>query len=250
MVPNASSCIAQSEDNSATLQLQVEELRESNHNLETALLSIVHDLRNPLLIIMAGSSYLLESKDKLSGQRGQSNLERICSSAQRMSEMIDALMGMCCIGGQKTFCTTVDLSRAASGIASELQQIDPNRQVTFDIQKDIYGWGDPRLLQVVMVNLIGNSWKYTVGKQPAKIEFGFATTDCQPTYFVRDNGTGFDEKYADSLFIPFQRFHDDFEGTGIGLATVQRIINRLGGRVWAHGEPGNGAIFYFTLPAF
>jgi len=248
MVPYFILRIAQTEDKCATLQHQIEVLREANLSMEAALLSISHDLRTPLNIIMAGSSYLLEKDDTRLEQREQSILDRICSAAQRMAGMIDALLGMCCIGGQKTVCSTVDLSRVASGIVSEFQRKDPLRQVRFNIQEDIYGWGDPRLLQVVLDNLIANSWKFTVGQQLAMIEFGVEETGSQPTYFIRDNGIGFDAQYAERLFMPFQRLNKDFEGTGIGLAAVRRIINRLGGSVWAHGEAGKGASFYFTLP--
>jgi len=144
---------------------------------------------------------------------------------------------------------TVDLSALAQDIASELQKRYPERQAEFVIAEGLTSKGDSRLLQVLLDNLLGNAWKFT-GKQPrARIEFGVTQDEGNPVYFLRDNGVGFDKAYADKLFGAFQRLHatSDFPGTGIGLATVQRIVHRHGGGVWAEGEVGAGATFYFTL---
>lgn len=228
---------------------QNEELREANRNLEAALLSISHDLRNSLHIIMMDSGKLLEKSEQL-GLRERSGLERVSIAAQRMAGMIDGLLGMCCIAGQNASYEMVDLSSLASAAFSGFQMKEPHRPVVCTVQEGVHGWGDPRLLEVVLVNLIGNSWKYSVNRHSAMIEFGStASSDGNLTCFIRDNGIGFDASLADRLFLPFQRFHADSEGTGIGLASVQRIIARLGGRVWAEGENGKGAVFYFTLPA-
>ncbi|HKZ18365.1 MAG TPA: ATP-binding protein, partial [Geobacteraceae bacterium] len=143
----------------------------------------------------------------------------------------------------------VDISATAREAASELTQAEPERRVTFRIADGMITDGDAKLLRVVLDNLLGNAWKHTVARGEAIIEFGSVEIDGRPAYFVRDNGTGFDMSDADKLFIPFQRLPggEEFKGFGIGLATVERIIHRHGGRVWAEGEPGKGATFYFTL---
>ncbi|OGU16604.1 MAG: hypothetical protein A2076_02715 [Geobacteraceae bacterium GWC2_53_11] len=229
---------------------QNEELREANRNLEAALLSISHDLRNPLHVIMMDSGKLLEKSGDQFGSRERSSLERVSTAAQHMAGMIDGLLGMCCIAGQNTSFEMVDLSSLASAVFSELHMKEPHRTVVCTVQEGVHGWGDPRLLEVVLVNLIGNSWKYSVNRHSAVIEFGStASSDGNLTCFIRDNGIGFDASLADRLFLPFQRFHADSEGSGIGLASVQRIITRLGGRVWAEAGKESGAVFYFTLPA-
>ena len=146
---------------------------------------------------------------------------------------------------------TVDLSSLAQMIASEIQQREPERQVEFVIAEGLVAKGDARLLRVVLENLLGNAWKFTAKHPRARIEFGVARRNGQREYFVRDDGVGFDMAYTDKLFGAFQRLHSvtEFEGTGIGLATVQRIIHRHGGRVWAEGAVGQGATFYFALAA-
>jgi light-regulated signal transduction histidine kinase (bacteriophytochrome) len=144
----------------------------------------------------------------------------------------------------------VDLSALAQTVARELQEQEPTRHVDWQITPDINAYGDPNLLRIVLVNLLGNAWKYTGHRPVACIEFGVTHQDGETVYFVRDNGAGFDMAYANKLFIPFQRLHTDeeFPGTGIGLTIVQRIIHRHGGRVWAEGTVDEGATFYFTLP--
>ncbi len=231
------------------LLLRNEELCEANRNLEAALLSISHDLRNPLHIIMMDNSTLLEKCDYQPGSRERSSLERVGSAAQRMMGMINGLLGMCCIGGQAASYAPVDISGAVAAILAEFQRNEPQRPVSCVVREDVRLWSDSRLIHVVLVNLIGNSWKYTKGRQSTVIEFGTVPGDGGITCFIRDNGAGFDTGLADRLFLPFQRFHHGSEGTGIGLASVQRIITRLGGKVWAEGEKEKGATFYFTLPA-
>jgi signal transduction histidine kinase len=233
----------------ANLRRQNEELYETIHTLETALLSISHDLRNPLHIIMMDSAYLLEKCSNQFGLRERSSLERVNSAAQRMVGMVDSLLGMCRLAGQKLSWSRVDLSSMVRAVITDFKRNDPQRQVVSTIQEGIFGWGDPTLLNIVLINLISNSWKYSVDRSMAAIEFGTVPSDGQITCFVRDNGAGFDAQYAERLFLPFQRFHDDFEGSGIGLASVQRIITRMGGRVWAEGAIEKGACVYFTLPA-
>jgi light-regulated signal transduction histidine kinase (bacteriophytochrome) len=143
----------------------------------------------------------------------------------------------------------VDLSEIARTVATELQDAAPERQAEFTIAPNLHAEGDPRLMQVALDNLLNNSWKFTAPRSPARIEFGKTVVDGTPAFFVRDNGVGFDMNYAGKMFGAFQRFHDarEFAGTGIGLATVQRIIHRHGGRIWAESQPGEGATFYFTV---
>lgn len=143
----------------------------------------------------------------------------------------------------------VNLSAMAWTIASDLKQAEPERHVDFTIMDDVYAWGDARLLQVVMENLLGNAWKYTARHEHARIEFGATGDDGERVYFVRDDGAGFDMAYVDKLFTPFSRLHgsSEFEGIGIGLATVSRIIHRHSGTIWAEGAVEKGATFYFTL---
>jgi light-regulated signal transduction histidine kinase (bacteriophytochrome) len=142
-----------------------------------------------------------------------------------------------------------DLSEIALALATNLQDAAPERQAEFTIAPGLHANGDPRLMQVALDNLLSNSWKFTAPRTPARIEFGKTAVDGKPAFFVRDNGVGFDMAYAGKMFGAFQRFHDarEFAGTGIGLATVQRIIHKHGGRIWAESQPGEGAIFYFTL---
>ena len=166
-----------------------------------------------------------------------------------MGELIDDLLNLSRIGRTQIQRQNVDLTAFADKIAEELRSSVPDRKVEFVISRDLVARGDARLLKLILENLMGNAWKFT-GKHPrARIEFGLTQHDGNPVYFVRDDGAGFDMAYADKLFGPFQRLHTttEFEGTGVGLATVQRIIHRHGGRIWAEGAVEQGATFYFTL---
>lgn len=237
------------QENSRPLLKRIEELQDANLQLESLVLSISHDLRNPLTSILMGSSYLLRRCNDRLESFEQITLERLSASAQLMAGMIDALLGMCSLSGKKLENTRVDLSAVATSIAEEFQQREPLRKVTFEIKKNMYGWGDPHMFQLVLINLFGNSWKYSSLAEHATIEFGVEAGDDRPVFFVRDNGIGFDACQAESLFVPFKRLNEDFVGTGIGLATVRSVINRMGGRVWAEKNPDKGATFSFTLPS-
>jgi signal transduction histidine kinase len=166
-----------------------------------------------------------------------------------MNQLIDTLLNFSRLAHAELHREPFDLSAMAHEIAAELEQAEPARRVTFRIAEGIPVDGDAKLVRVVMENLLGNAWKYTGAREEAVIEFGMADFDGKPAFFVRDNGPGFTMADAEKLFIPFQRLpgSDEFKGHGIGLATVERIIRRHGGRVWAEGEPGKGATFYFTL---
>jgi light-regulated signal transduction histidine kinase (bacteriophytochrome) len=181
--------------------------------------------------------------------KGQDYLRRVRTATQKMAQLIDDLLKLSRIAKGGMNVTAVDLSRVAREIAAELMRSQPARQVSFTITEGLVAQCDQHLLKVVLDNLLGNAWKFTSKKGQAIIEFSSTLIDGTQTYFVRDNGAGFDMTYVDKLFGTFQRLHleQDFPGTGIGLSLVQRIIQRHGGKVWAEGAVGQGATFYFTL---
>jgi signal transduction histidine kinase len=211
---------------------------------------VSHDLRAPLRSIDGFSQILVEDKSEALGADGRQLLGRVRLAANRMGHLIDDLLALSRATRHELVASDVDLDRIAQGVVDELRAGDRSRDVDVRIDSPANAVGDPRLLRVVLTNLLGNSWKFTRGRDPAHIRFGAEHSNGEATFFVRDDGVGFDPQYASKLFGAFQRLHgaDEFEGTGIGLATVQRIIRRHGGRVWAEGEPGKGATFYFTLP--
>ncbi|AJE03949.1 hypothetical protein GPICK_11820 [Geobacter pickeringii] len=238
----------------AELELRVAErttqLETANRELESFSYSVSHDLRAPLRHIDGFSLALLEDcGDSLTAQGGE-YLKRIRSAAGRMGQLIDDLLELSRVSRGAVFYEPVDLSRTVRSLAAELAEAEPTRQVSFEIEDHVVVNGDTRLLRIVLANLIGNAWKYTGRNEQALIRFGATEIDGVRAMFVSDNGAGFDMSYYDKLFGPFQRLHaaTDFEGTGIGLATVQRIIHRHGGRVWAEAAVGRGATFYFSLP--
>ena len=225
------------------------QLEAANKELEAFSYSVSHDLRAPLRGIDGFSLALMEDyADRLDAQ-GQDYLRRIRAATQRMARLIDDLLNLSRITRGELRRETADLSALASSVAEQLRKTYTERQVEFRIAQGVRAQGDPQLLRIALENLLGNAWKFTGKTADAVVEFGVTEGDGGPAYFVRDNGAGFDVAYAGKLFGAFQRLHDvrEFEGTGIGLATVQRIVRRHGGRVWAEGEPGRGATFYFTL---
>jgi len=225
------------------------QLQAANKELEAFAYSVSHDLRAPLRSINGFSLALLEDyADKLD-KDGQDYLRRVRAASQRMAELIEALLQLSRLTRREMRRETVDLSQLVQTIAAELEQDELDRQVEFVIEEGVTASGDAHLLRVVLENLLGNAWKFTAKHPRARIEFGVSQHNGETTYFVRDDGAGFDMAYADRLFGAFQRLHlaGEFEGTGIGLATVQRIIHRHGGRVWAKGTLEQGATFYFTL---
>jgi PAS domain S-box-containing protein len=236
------------------LEERVEErtrdLRAANAELEAFAYSVSHDLRAPLRAIDGFSHIVMEDEGEALSQRGREHLARVRASAQRMGELIDALLALSRLGRSKINLAPVDLSALAEKVLARLAQQDPARRVAHAVEPGCMTVSDASLLEAVLANLLGNAWKFTKGLAEAHIEFGCRAGDDESIYFVRDDGAGFESAYADKLFQPFQRLHTDeqFSGTGIGLATVRRIIGRLGGRCWAEGTPGAGATFYFTLP--
>lgn len=226
------------------------QLEATNHELETFSYSVSHDLRAPLRSINGFSQALLEDYAEHLDAEGKDYLYRIHAATQRMSELIDALLALSRVTRAELQRDTVALSHMAQGIAADLQQQAPDRCVEWIIADGLMANGDARLLRVAMENLLGNAWKFTAKTPSARIEFGQQRQEeGTEVFFVSDNGAGFDMAYADKLFGAFQRLHraSEFQGTGIGLATVQRIIRRHGGRVWAQGRVDAGATFYFTL---
>jgi len=221
----------------------------ANRELEAFSYSVAHDLRAPLRGIDGFSLALLEDyADKLDDE-GKQHLQFVRESAQQMAQLIDDLLTLSRVTRSELRREEVDLTALARGVAAQLQRVEPDRLVEVIAADGLTAEGDSRLLKVVLENLIGNAWKFTGKRAPARIEFGASAGNGERTYFVRDNGAGFDMAYAAKLFGVFQRLHSpsEFEGTGIGLATVQRIIGRHGGRVWAEGAVDQGATFYFTL---
>lgn len=225
------------------------QLEAANKELEAFAYSVSHDLRTPLRSIDGFSRFLLKNcLDKLNA-REQDYFQRIRAASQRMGQLINDLLNLSRLTRIDICREAVDLSELARMIAAELRQTQPQRHIECIIADGLLVYGDRRLLQVMLQNLLGNAWKFTAKLPQARVEVGRTRYDGQTVYCVRDNGAGFDMAYADKLFAPFQRLHttDEFEGTGIGLATVQRIVHRHGGRIWAEGAVDQGATFYFTL---
>ena len=221
-----------------------------NKELEAFSYSVSHDLRAPLRGIDGFSQALLEDYDDKLDESGKSMLHRVRVASQRMARLIDDLLNLSRITRHEIRAEPVDLSLLARSIVNDLQRTQPQRRAIFEITEGLIAYGDPRLLRIMLENLLNNAWKFTSKSEHAEIQFGVNHDKEEPVYFVHDNGVGFDMAYANKLFGPFQRLHatTEFEGTGIGLATVQRIIHRHGGRIWAHAIVGQGATFYFTLP--
>ena len=229
------------------------ELEGTNRELEAFSYSVSHDLRAPLRTIDGFSQILQEDYERALDDEGMDYLGRVRAASKHMATLIDDLLELSRVGRRPLRREPVDLSRLASGIIEDLRAVEPGREVEFVSGENIMAWGDVSLLKVALENLLGNAWKFTAREEGARIEFGADSRPrpgfLAPVYYVRDNGAGFDQAYADKLFGAFQRLHgqDEFEGTGIGLATVARIVHRHGGRVWAEGRVGGGATFYFTL---
>jgi signal transduction histidine kinase len=225
------------------------DLAAANKELEAFSYSVSHDLRAPLRAIDGFSKALLGSYGEQLDERGRHYLERVRAGTMRMAALIDDLLGLARVSRKELVRQRVSVSEVAARVAGELARRPPPRQVSLEVEEGLEAEADPHLLTIVLENLLGNAWKFTGKTQDARIHVGRRLNGHEQAFFVRDNGAGFDMTYADKLFGAFQRLHGeaDFEGTGIGLATVQRIVSRHGGRVWAEGAVGKGATFYFTL---
>jgi len=225
------------------------ELVAANKELDSFCYSVSHDLRTPLRAIDGFSLALLEDcQDKLEPEE-KAHLHQVRDATKRMAQLIDDMLTMSRTVRREIVLQRVDLSQLAREIAAQLQSSALERKATFVIAPGLIAEGDPNLLRIVLENLLNNAWKFTARETEAHIEVGVRQQDGQQVYFVRDNGVGFEMEYADKLFNAFQRLHDmrEFPGTGVGLATVQRIVHRLGGRVWAEATVGKGATFYLLL---
>ena len=225
------------------------ELEAANKELEAFSYSVSHDLRAPLRTIDGFSLALLEDCDEKLDEQGKNYLRKVRAATQRMAQLIDDMLKLSRITRAEIKIEKVNLTQMAWSVVNELQKSQPERHVEINIADGIEAMADSRLMRVILENLLGNAWKFTGKRAEAVIEFGSITKDKATAYFVRDNGAGFDMAYADKLFSPFQRLHtaEEYPGTGVGLATVRRIIHRHGGKVWAEGQVDKGATFYFSL---
>ena len=231
------------------LALQKAAAQIVNQELESLSYSISHDLRAPLRHLVGFSTALVEDYGESLEPTAQTYLDCIIRSGRKMETLIEALLKLSRIARQELTPARIDLSHIARQCAASLKESDPERRVVFKIADQLSVHADPVLLRAALENLLGNAWKYTGKKESATIEFGRNDEGACTVYYVRDDGAGFDLRFADRLFGPFQRMHKDgeFEGVGIGLATVQRIIHRHGGKIWAEAEVDGGATFFFTL---
>jgi signal transduction histidine kinase len=241
-------------ESASLLERRVEErtrdLAAANRELEAFSYSVSHDLRAPLRAIDGFSKALLDDyPDRALDEQGRHYLERIRAGTQRMAELIDALLHLARVTRADLVRRPVDVTGIAEAVAADLARRDATRAVTVRVEPALAADADVNLVTIVLENLMGNAWKFTSRRADARIEVGAVDAGGRRAYYVRDNGAGFDMEYADRLFGAFQRLHaaSEFEGTGIGLATVQRIVTRHGGRIWAESEVGKGATFYFTL---
>lgn len=234
----------------ARVKARTAELEEANRELDAFNFSVSHDLRTPLRAIEGFSRALLEDCDEQLDPTGREYLRRICRSTARMGELIDALYGRSRMSRAPLRLGPVDLSAMARELVAELREQDPRRAVEIEITETPLAEGDSHLQRIVLANLIDNAWKFTGKALPARIAFAArGDEESRVTYFLRDNGVGFDMQFADKLFRIFHRLHreEEFSGQGVGLTTVQRIIARHGGRVWGEAARGAGACFHFTL---
>jgi light-regulated signal transduction histidine kinase (bacteriophytochrome) len=221
------------------------------HELEAFSYSVSHDLRAPLRTISAFTQALADDLKYHLDEKSRDHLRRVLAAAARMNELIDALLELSRISRSELGRHRVDITAISHAVVDELRRRDVTRRLRCTIAPDLVVEADGRLVRIVLENLIGNAWKFTSKSPDPHVEVGAERRDSEVIYFVRDNGAGFDMAHVDRLFTPFQRLHGarEYAGTGIGLATVRRIIERHGGRIWATSEPGQGATFCFTLPA-
>ena len=233
-----------------SVQERTAQLQSANQELEAFSYSVSHDLRAPLRHINGFSQALLEDYGDKLDEVGKGYLHDVRGASQQMGHLIDDVLQLARVTRSEMHREVVNLSELAHSVVGDLQKGEVGRRATFYIEEGLLTRGDNRLLRIMLSNLLGNAWKFSSKREGAEIAFGKTHQDGEACYFVRDNGAGFDMTYVDKLFGAFQRLHtvDEFDGTGIGLATVQRVVRRHGGRVWAQGAVDQGAIFYFTIP--
>lgn len=225
-------------------------LEAANRELEAFSYSVAHDLRAPLRGIDSFSQLLIDRYSDRLESGGLEYLRRVRRATGRMAQLIDALLSLAQVGRSELQPVELHLSQLVRSVTAEITAAHAERQVTVRVQPDMKAFGDPRLLRIVLANLLDNAWKFSARREDAVVEVGIGHDAHVPTYFVRDNGAGFDAAHSQKLFGAFQRLHaeHEFPGTGIGLAIVERVVARHGGTVWAESEPGHGATFFFTLP--
>jgi signal transduction histidine kinase len=226
-------------------------LEAANKELESFCYSVSHDLRAPLRSVNSFSAILAEDYGPVLGEKGARLLGRVRAAGQHMEELIQGLLTLSRVTRSSVRMSPLDLSQLAMEVAREVRETQPEREAEIVVAEGMTAHGDPTLLRAALTNLIGNAWKFTGKTDKPRIEVGRTQNENGHTvFFVADNGAGFDMEYAEKLFAPFQRFHgaEEFPGTGVGLATVQRILARHGGGIWAKSARGQGATFYFTLP--
>ena len=230
---------------------QMRRFEAANAEIESFSRSVSHDLRAPLRVVDGFAGILLEDYGTRLDEIGREHLQRIRAASSRMNSMIDALLGLSRTTAQELRLTEFDLSHAARELCDELKMADGARAAEVRIEPELRACGDPTLLRLVLQNLLGNAFKFSGQTPKPVIELGRSGVANGHAFFVRDNGAGFDMRFAPRLFGAFQRFHSqsEFPGTGLGLATVERIVRKHGGRIWADSAPGKGACFYFTLPS-
>ncbi len=240
---------ALNEDLEQRVRDRTAELEQSNRQLEAFSYTVSHDLRAPLRAIDGFSQALREDYGAQVNEGMRRYLDRIHAATMRMGQLIEDLLALSRISRAQVAWTDVDLTAMARQILADLAQAEPGRHVEAVVWDGIVARGDAKLLRIALENLLGNAWKFTARAERAHVEFGALRDREQTTYFVRDNGAGFDMAHSQKLYEPFQRLHavKEFPGSGIGLATVQRVVQRMGGRIWAHAQPGQGATFHFTL---
>lgn len=236
-------------DLNAQLQQRMQELLAANQELESFCYSVSHDLRAPLRSLDGFSLAVLEDYAELLDDTGKDYLRRLRAASHQMSQLIDGLLKLSRITRSELHRQPLDISAIARRSLQQLLRPDPGRDISVGIMNDMQGDGDPELVAIAFNNLLGNALKFSANSPVPAIEVGMRQVDGVSVYCVSDNGAGFDMAYADKLFGAFQRLHtaDEFEGTGIGLAIVQRVIHRHGGNIWAHSAVDQGAAFYFTL---
>ncbi|MFV2059606.1 MAG: ATP-binding protein [Gammaproteobacteria bacterium] len=234
----------------ATVIKRTKELQVANNELESFNYSVSHDLRAPLRAISGFSQIIREDYSDILDQNGKDLLLRVQNNTHHMVDLIESLLTLSRLGRAELTYSEVNLSNLAQEIINTLKEANPERQIEFQCTHNLITYGDPVLLKALMDNLLSNAWKYSSKKENTQIEFGQAVIDDLNTFFIKDNGAGFDMQYAEKLFSAFTRLHDksEFPGTGIGLATVLRIIHRHEGRIWADSKPDEGATFFFILP--
>lgn len=231
------------------LKNRTDELIAANQEMETFSFSVSHDLRNPLNIISSFAEFLREDYSDKLGDEGRENIERIVNAADKAKQLISDILNLSRIGRQEMKLEQVNLSIMVNSLLNELSSNEPNRKTEFIIEPGIIISADAHLIHIAIENLLRNAWKFTSKRELTTIEFGSILRDEKRIFFIKDNGAGFDKKFAKAIFEPFKRVHSEsqFTGTGIGLSIVQRVINRHGGRIWADGEYDKGATFFFSI---